>query len=124
MNSQLEHAEARLRADRDKLLADIRDRLHASGEPDKLALVNHLETAGDWIEASVFADDDIALLRHELDHLAEIDGALARIRDGSYGTCRECGEPIAAARIEAQPAARCCLACQQESEARASAMRA
>jgi RNA polymerase-binding transcription factor DksA len=37
--------------------------------------------------------------------------ALDRIADGSYGKCRECGEPIAPARLEAMPAAERCARC-------------
>jgi DnaK suppressor protein len=115
--------EAQLRKERSRLLADIRDRLHASGDPDKLALLNRLESVGDWVEASVFADNDMALLHRELDHLAEIDAALARIKVGIYGICTECGETIAAGRLEAQPTAQHCISCQQEAESRAAAVR-
>lgn len=124
MPQDFQRIEAQLRADRSALLDDIRDRLHASGDPGKLALLNHLESVGDWVEASVFADNDMAILRRELDHLAEIDGALARVKDGSYGTCQECGERIAPGRLEAQPTARLCLACQAKMETRAAPLRA
>jgi RNA polymerase-binding transcription factor DksA len=43
-------------------------------------------------------------------HLVELDAAAARIADGTYGRCAVCGEPIAAARLEARPAARTCVA--------------
>lgn len=44
-------------------------------------------------------------------HLAEVEAAIGRLADGSYGTCERCGEPIAPARLEARPAARTCMAC-------------
>ncbi len=44
-------------------------------------------------------------------HLVEIDAALARLADRSYGTCERCGRPIAAGRLEARPTARTCIAC-------------
>jgi RNA polymerase-binding transcription factor DksA len=43
--------------------------------------------------------------------LAEIEAALARLADGSYGTCQACGRPISAARLAARPAARTCVGC-------------
>jgi RNA polymerase-binding transcription factor DksA len=46
--------------------------------------------------------------RRELD---SIRGALARIEAGSYGTCRRCGEPIAAARLRVLPTALDCVEC-------------
>jgi RNA polymerase-binding transcription factor DksA len=45
-------------------------------------------------------------LRNELD---EVERALAKLDDGSYGRCETCGEPIAAPRLEAMPAARFCI---------------
>lgn len=45
------------------------------------------------------------------DSLGEIDAALARIADGSYGTCERCGNPVGDARLEALPSARWCLDC-------------
>lgn len=43
--------------------------------------------------------------------LADIDDALGRLRDGTYGTCEHCGGPIAAERLAARPAARTCITC-------------
>ena len=41
--------------------------------------------------------------------LAEVDAALARIADGTYGICAVCGEPIPAARLEARPTTDRCI---------------
>jgi len=40
-----------------------------------------------------------------------IQAALARIEDGSYGTCKNCGEDIGEARLEAMPEATRCVQC-------------
>jgi DnaK suppressor protein len=45
------------------------------------------------------------------DSLAEVEHALAKLDDGTYGACERCGEPIAPARLEAMPAARYCINC-------------
>jgi RNA polymerase-binding transcription factor DksA len=42
--------------------------------------------------------------------LDEVDAALVRVAAGSYGNCEVCGKPIGAARLEAMPAARLCIA--------------
>lgn len=47
----------------------------------------------------------LASLEHEL---VELEAALRRIDDGTYGCCEACQEPIADDRLEAQPAARFC----------------
>jgi DnaK suppressor protein len=45
--------------------------------------------------------------------LREIEGALGRLRDGSYGTCQDCGMPVSRKRLEAVPWARYCVSCQE-----------
>lgn len=43
--------------------------------------------------------------------LEEIDAALARIEEGTYGICENCGEPISRSRLEARLVARRCIEC-------------
>ena len=45
------------------------------------------------------------------DSLDEVELALAKFDNGSYGNCEGCGEPISMARLEAKPAARHCMDC-------------
>ncbi len=52
-----------------------------------------------------------ALLRQAREHLDDLDRALERLRDGTYGTCERCGQPIAAARLQIRPTARTCVSC-------------
>lgn len=47
----------------------------------------------------------------ERDRLAGIVAALKRIEDGTYGVCRECGEPIQYGRLLVVPEAATCSAC-------------
>jgi RNA polymerase-binding transcription factor DksA len=46
--------------------------------------------------------------------LAEIEAALDRMTAGHYGWCEQCGRPIAAALLAAQPQARYCTACERQ----------
>lgn len=55
-------------------------------------------------EASALA----ASLQETLD---EVNAALAKMDEGSYGICEGCGQPIAPARLEAMPATRFCIEC-------------
>lgn len=48
--------------------------------------------------------------------LAGIDAALARIEDGTYGTCVNCGAQIAPERLEAMPWATLCIDCKRKEE--------
>jgi RNA polymerase-binding protein DksA len=52
-----------------------------------------------------------ALATQARERVAEIDSALARLADGRYGTCEQCGQPIGAERLAARPATRTCFAC-------------
>ncbi len=48
--------------------------------------------------------------------LREIDAAIRRIDDGSYGDCERCEEPINPRRLDADPTARLCIDCASRSE--------
>lgn len=60
-------------------------------------------------KAFLFASKDGRLLYH-------IDEALRRIKDKTYGKCVQCGKAISAARLEAVPHARLCIACKEKEE--------
>jgi RNA polymerase-binding protein DksA len=52
-----------------------------------------------------------ALVQQTEHHLAEIDAAVRRLEEGTYGVCESCGQEIAQARLEARPVARTCITC-------------
>ena len=49
--------------------------------------------------------------------LQAIEEALLRIEKGTYGICRDCGEPIAPARLNAIPWTRVCITCKEKQNA-------
>lgn len=49
--------------------------------------------------------------------LQAIDEALTRIEKGTFGICRDCGEPIAEARLNAIPWTRVCITCKEKQKA-------
>ena len=51
-----------------------------------------------------------ALLRAAERQLVEVDAAVARVHDGTYGVCSVCGAPIPAGRLEARPTTTTCVA--------------
>jgi RNA polymerase-binding protein DksA len=59
-----------------------------------------------------------ALLRSEERMLEQVEDALKRFEDGTYGTCQHCKQSIDRARLKAQPMASLCLRCQSLSERR------
>ncbi|MBN1401185.1 MAG: TraR/DksA C4-type zinc finger protein [Anaerolineae bacterium] len=69
------------------------------------------------------ADDATAVFEQErnvgMQHaqkqlLAEVEDALRRLDEGTYGTCRHCGARIDVARLKAMPTASLCLSCQEQ----------
>ena len=56
----------------------------------------------------------LALVRSLRDTLSDVDAALVRMEEGTYGRCERCGSEIAPARLEALPHARLCISCQQK----------
>jgi RNA polymerase-binding protein DksA len=52
-----------------------------------------------------------ALLRQAREHLTQIDAAMRRLAEGSYGRCERCGQDIGAARLAARPVATTCMSC-------------
>lgn len=50
--------------------------------------------------------------------LSKIDEAIARIDDGSYGICEDCGEEIGLKRLEARPVTTLCIDCKTLQETR------
>ncbi|HEX6203643.1 MAG TPA: TraR/DksA family transcriptional regulator [Thermoanaerobaculia bacterium] len=57
-----------------------------------------------------------SLSDNERQRLLDIDKAIERIDDGSYGRCSNCGTEIAAKRLEAVPWTRYCIDCQELAE--------
>ncbi|MDQ3569651.1 MAG: TraR/DksA C4-type zinc finger protein [Actinomycetota bacterium] len=64
---------------------------------------------------------DLSILESLEGELADIELALGRLDEGTYGTCEACGRPIDDARLEAMPAARFCLEDQTAAEREARA---
>ena len=59
---------------------------------------------------------EFALDARESDELNQVEAALRRIADGSYGQCIDCGVEIPSARLHAAPEAPRCIACQEKVE--------
>ena len=109
---------ADLEARRIALRTEVKAQLQGSGDERVVGLRNRLNETDDWAVADSLAELEIAGLRHALKELADVDHALARLRDDSYGICVDCGDDIAPARLLAYPTATRCIECQQTHEAR------
>jgi RNA polymerase-binding transcription factor DksA len=97
---------------RQQAAADADELVKESGEAATPFSMHPVDAASDSF------DRDLAysLLSLEQNALAEIDAALQRIRDGTYGVCEITGKPIPRQRLEAIPWARCTVEAQSELE--------
>jgi DnaK suppressor protein len=97
-------ARARLQVERARLLAELGEPIESPGQ------MTYGSQAG--AATAVFEQQrDLALRDHERSQLAQVEAALAALDAGTYGTCRNCGNPIAAGRLEAIPWAQLCIDC-------------
>jgi RNA polymerase-binding transcription factor DksA len=67
------------------------------------------ENFADSAQVAAEQGENLALAATLRDQLDDVVAALARIDDGTYGRCGVCGNPIAAARLEAVPTASVCI---------------
>jgi len=59
---------------------------------------------------------NVEIRERERHLLSKIDTALAKIDDGSFGICDECGEAIGSGRLQARPVTTLCIKCKEEEE--------
>jgi RNA polymerase-binding protein DksA len=87
----------------------------AEDSGEETAYDNHLaDTATETYDREL----DYTLEENSGHVLGEIDAALKRIEEGTYGTCTNCDRPIAVERREALPRATLCIDCQRDRERR------
>ena len=102
---------ARLRGD----LTQMEDNALNKDHNNTTSMPNHMAELGSGNFAQEFT---LSLLESDNDTLDQIEAAIERIEDGSYGLCEECGGKIPKSRLEAIPYAALCVCCasQQEEE--------
>ena len=117
-HEQLTELTKQVEAERISLRADIRNELTKSDNEQYAALAGQVHDSGDESVADLLSDVNTAIISHSIKELREVEAAQERLRQGTYGTCEECGEAIPYARLKAYPAARLCIADQERYEAR------
>ena len=113
------HAKDLLDRERERLggikaeLDDLRDQ----SKPDAVEALSSNSTHQADIATETFdREKDLTILDNIEGELADVEHALQRLDDGTYGTCEACGRPIGDDRLEAMPAARFCVNDQAEAE--------
>lgn len=94
--------------------------LHNVSEQASLSEFSNLDQHPADIGTETFdRERDLSLLEQVEAELSDIEHALERLEEGTYGTCEACGRPIGDERLDAVPAARFCLQDQDKAEAEA-----
>ena len=119
---QLKEFKQRLLEERAKFAGEIRSiAREASKNPreasgDLSAYPVHMaDMSSDTYERELFVD----LASSEQEVLYQIDEALKRFEEGTYGTCQQCNKSITLSRLKAVPYTSLCISCQRAKEQKA-----
>lgn len=115
---QLQQLEQRLRNRRQELREIIHRELADSKQEDYTELAGMVHDAGDESFAELLRGIHLTTRARELDELRDVEAALERVRNGTYGKCVDCGDAITYERLDAYPTAKRCITCQSRHENR------
>jgi RNA polymerase-binding protein DksA len=87
----------------------LRNQLKELGFADQGSGLNYDSNFADSSQVTAERGEAERLATELREALDEVDAALKRLEDGTYGICEGCGKPIGEARLEAKPAARLCI---------------
>lgn len=108
-------AAGELKAEREKLLHQL-DELGADDRGELTGAVDYGEGFADAAAATAERSEVIALVENLMTMLNDVDAALAKVEDGTYGFCRICGKKIGADRLEFRPTSTRCVDCKAQTE--------
>jgi RNA polymerase-binding protein DksA len=103
----------------DLVLSDVRAALETERDALLATLAGEGALAGDHYDTNFADSSQVTAERGEAEALAtqlretldDVERAIRKLDEGTYGTCEGCGQPIAEARLEAMPTARRCITC-------------
>ena len=98
LEEKLTELQAQMMTPESNALLRVDEELHDSAD-----LAERSHETWVWVKKN---SSNVTLLR-------DIEDALVRLRGRSYGTCMDCGRPVAQKRLEAVPWTRYCVACQE-----------
>ena len=89
------------------------ERLHEESEEESTGELSHMDQHAADVASDTFErEKDFSILEQVEAELLDVERALRRLDDGTYGTCEACRGPIGDERLEVMPAARFCVAHQ------------
>jgi RNA polymerase-binding protein DksA len=116
-DKELAELSARLDRRRGELMGEVQDELGDTESREYGTLTGALPgDSGDQSVADAEADMNLSMTDRHAEEIAAIDAARARIRDGTYGYCVDCGTEIGYERLLAYPTAQRCIEDQSRVE--------
>jgi DnaK suppressor protein len=86
--------------------------LYSSDLVDNISSPDVIDQASSYTEKNV----EMRTVNRQIKLVSKIDAALKRLKDGTYGFCKETGDPIGLKRLVARPIATLCLSAQEKHE--------
>src|SRR4051794_12392247 len=86
--------EKALHARRKVLRSELQAKLNTQDNPALLGLRNRMEETDDWAVADLETALDVAEVSRDVGELRDVETALARMTEGTYGECIDCGTQI------------------------------
>jgi DnaK suppressor protein len=116
MNTKIASIDSGARRRKATLKSKLEDLLRSGGDREGLEIEQTADPL-DQVRSSTDREMAVETLNQRARSIHDIQSALARIEDGSYGLCERCEEQIPAKRLDAIPWARLCVKCQSAMEA-------
>jgi RNA polymerase-binding protein DksA len=110
--SKYDHLRVYLENEKKRILDDVEQQEASSRSSDVRREGSPFGKREEEATESLELEKRLAVSKQVRDHLDEIEHALQKFEDGTYGLCDNCGKPIAPDRLEALPHASLCVDCK------------
>ena len=110
--AQLKKFKTMLEEKRDEIVKKAKQTL----SEDMMLDANDLPDEMDLASSEYLQSFTFRLRGREKSFLDKIEKALAKIEDGTFGNCEECGEEVTMKRLEARPETSLCIRCKEDQE--------
>jgi DnaK suppressor protein len=104
------------RADLERQLAEVEEESFTGTQSELTGDGGVNDDFADAGSATFDRENALSIRNNIRDLIDQVTRAIARIDEGTYGTCERCGRPIDAARLKALPHALLCMDCKRREE--------
>ena len=101
---------------RQEVLKEVEDLLARRRSSQGTLREESVPDTGDMALQDASGDQQIALIESRNRVRQQLDDALRKLDEGTYGRCEDCGQPISESRLKVLPFAQRCVACQEKFE--------